>query len=258
MKSREEINKIIDIPEWAETILNLHNIELYIFSEIYNTFKNNFRSFEVYDYNNNTNSIIHYLATKLNYSEVACTAAIKELTNRQYITLQNRGTVYQTIKSYLPNMPLIVDILISNGVDENEFLYKLTLNNSTYTISAKTLYKNNQLDIITPHRKGTITVDLGLQDDLDINGIDLLIVSDMLPYANYDNTYHISEELKLLTGLNENELKCYLDSLCEKNIIFKDIFDDTSYHINFELYKVLRFTNYKYQTKLQKASVTNG
>lgn len=257
MKSRKEIDKILNIPVWAESILDLHNIELYIFSEIYNTFRNELRSFEVYNYDDNTNSVTTYLARKLDYSDTVCSNTLRNLINKQYITYKERGTVYQTIKSYLPNIPYIMDILINKGVDEKEFIYKITLDNSNYTISAKSLYDSENLNIININRKGTFTIDLGLQDDLDIRGLDLFIISDMLRLADYTNSYQISEELKIVTGLTENELAEHLNSLCDKNIIFKDVFSNDTYHINFELYKILRYANYRYYNDLQKAGADN-
>ena len=252
MKKREEIEILVDIPEWAETILDLHNLELYIFSEIYSCFRNRLKGFEVYDYYTNFNAIIKYFANRFDYSEGACSTAIKHLKEKQLIISYKGGTTYQEIKLIKPNIPYLEKVLTENGVSKDEFIYRVDLGNYTYTVPAETLFYYDKLDSYGLKRLNGFYIDYSLIAELGVSGIDLLILSEVFTKYGVINSYKsTSEELKYITGLTEDELKIHLSLLCESGILFATVDTDKgiSYHINTELYNTIKFLNYVEQRR---------
>lgn len=253
MKNKEEVNLIMEIPDWAETILGLNNLDLFVFSEIYNTFKFTLKSFDLFDWQN---MCCHPL-TNPSLEKFQCSAkdyfnSLKKLVDKNLITMWTWKGYPTEIKKYKPNIPYIQDILIKAGIDEKEFLSsEIELGEYIYTIPLELLYSTRELDIPNFSQLGPVTIHMELVDKLGVTGIDLLILSAVYDRYFLDNCYSITYELQILTGLTEGELMEYFDELCFKKILFstKDSKGKPEYHINEELFDTMKFMCYCNKTK---------
>lgn len=253
MKSKEEVDLIMEIPEWAEKILGLENLDLFVFSEIYDTFKFTLKSFDLFDWQN----MCYHPLTNPSLAKFQCSAkdyfaSLKNLVDKNLVTMWTWKGYPTEKKKYKPNIPFIQEQLLKAGMNEIEFLSEeIELGEYRYTIPLELLYSIDEVEIPNFSSLGPVTIHMELVDKLGITGTDLLIMSAVYDRYFLDNCYSITYELQILTGLTEDELVEYFDELCYKKILFstKDLNGKPEYHINEELFDTMKFMQYCNKTK---------
>lgn len=243
MRTKEEVNFRTELLEWEETILELKDAELYIFAIVFNTFKYELRRFDyTYDF--------YKVADIVNCSKHIYKQSIDSLVDKNILIKENVFNYPKPTDKLIPNMPLIIEKLDNNKYNylaEEEFYHKIELGNYSYNINLELLFYRKHF--LAPVFDSYINVNIGVAKALDINGIDLIIVSDMLNNVRFGNSYELNEDILFLCGCNREELEEHMKDLCNSCIVYQgpDIINSQkiTYHLNTELFDVINYTNYK-------------
>ena len=240
MKSREEIVQRIQLYDWEENILNLENMELYVFATIFNLFKEDLRSFNYkYDFEYIYNVT---KCSKHNYKE-----ALKSLVTKNLIVETEYNLYPDVTYQYKPNIPYLQEVLLNSSdfkYNEEFFVTEITLNEKCYVVTLEALFYKKYFIVNT--RPNIIPIDISISKALDIKGVDLIIVSHMLDNIRFGNSYSINDTILTITGLSEQDFYEHMVFLCESRLVYiaNDFMNRLTYHINTELYDILSYINY--------------
>jgi hypothetical protein len=237
----------IETYDWQTEYLGLKNSELYVFAFIFNYFKNNLRSYDI--------------GTKecqkaINCSDPTFNLALKKLIDKNLVYKWVYKDYSDTKTYYVkPALNCIYDAFINANIDFPDSMgVNVEFCNHTYSIPLNALSLDLRNEPI-PTDASMLMIPLSLITQLDIKGIDLLIMSEMYYMLQYDNTYRISYRLQLITGETDESLYNHMCELEKSKLIYKDTevvdnkYSEVTWHINTELFTLIRCinTNDKYK-----------
>lgn len=237
----------IETYEWQTKTLELKNSELYVFAFIFNYFKEHLRS---YDINSKE------CQKTINCSDGTFTAALRKLMDKNLVYRWVHKDYSDTKTYYVkPALNIIYDAFVQNNIKMDGGIgVTIDFCNHQYSIPLNALSLDLTREKI-PTDTSMLMIPLFLVNQLDIKGIDLLIMSEMYYMVQYDNTYRISYRLTTITGETAETLYNHMCELEKSRLIYKDNevvdekYNEVEWHINTELFTLIRCinTNDKYK-----------